>query len=222
MIKIAVVLTIIILSSVFYGVMIGHYHVFPYDLLKQSKIILNENLYEETTTTEFYEFNVSSLVDINDENDIKEKRSLLIQYIWKSTNFPTNSDLFYEKGINDSQYETFENLERIDKLTITMEHDVNSISYLFHSETPNGNLVIYHQGHKGDFIHGFETIQKLLINGYDVLAFSMPLTGMNNQPIVDLPNFGKIKLSTHNHLRLLESSHQVFFRTNYNFIELFG
>jgi len=32
----------------------------------------------------------------------------------------------------------------------------------------------------------------------------MPLLGMNNQPIVDIPNFGKIKLTTHNHLKFLE------------------
>ena len=34
----------------------------------------------------------------------------------------------------------------------------------------------------------------------------MPLLGMNNQPIVDIDNFGKIKFSTHKHLRFLESS----------------
>ena len=35
------------------------------------------------------------------------------------------------------------------------------------------------------------------------MAFSMPLLGMNNQPIVDLPRFGKIKLTKHDHLIFL-------------------
>ena len=36
-------------------------------------------------------------------------------------------------------------------------------------------------------------IQKSLDDGYPVLAFSMPLLGMNNQPIIESENFGKIK-----------------------------
>ena len=39
-----------------------------------------------------------------------------------------------------------------------------------------------------------------------VLCPSMPLLGMNNQPIVEVPNIGSIKLTSHEHLRFLESS----------------
>jgi len=34
----------------------------------------------------------------------------------------------------------------------------------------------------------------------------MPLLGMNDQPIVEVPNLGTIKLTSHEHLRFLESS----------------
>ena len=197
---------VLILGAFFYGAAIIEFQIFPYDSIKEIK---KKNLSKNTDLligSEIYEDDVSSLEKINDDEDIFYKQNLLIQYIWKNTELPTNSDLQLEKNIFDARYENFENLESIDKIFISMDYNVNSISYLFHSKTSNDNLVIYHQGHKGDFIHGSKTIQKLLINGYDVLAFSMPLTGMNNKPIVDLPNFGKIKLSTHNHLQLLESN----------------
>jgi len=196
---------ILMLSTFSYGVMVTELQIFPYDLFKDIKTkFFNKNI-NLSIQPELYEDDVSSLVKINNTSDILTKRTLLIQYVWKSSELSTSSVLQVENNIFDTKYVNFENLESIDKFSIIMENDVKSIPYLFHSETPNGNLVIYHQGHKGDFIHGSETIQKLLINGYDILAFSMPLLGMNNQPIVDLPNFGKIKLSIHNHLRLLES-----------------
>ena len=97
------------------------------------------------------------------------------------------------------------NIERIDKITMIMDYEINSIAYLFLAEESNENLVIYHQGHKGDFIIGKETIQFFLKQGYSVLALSMPLHGMNNQPIVSLQDHGNIKLSVHNQFFLLDS-----------------
>ena len=87
-----------------------------------------------------------------------------------------------------------------------MEYDVNSISYLFVPESNNNRLIIYHQGHAGDFYKGKDTIQFFLDEGFTVLAFSMPLLGMNNQPVVELPNIGTIKLTSHEHLRFIQSS----------------
>ena len=95
---------------------------------------------------------------------------------------------------------------RVDQLNIEMEYGVNSISYLFIPESSNNKLIIYHQGHGGDFYKGKETIQFFLNQDYTVLAFSMPLLGMNDQPIVEVPNLGTIKLTSHEHLRFLESS----------------
>ena len=87
-----------------------------------------------------------------------------------------------------------------------MEYDVNSISYLFVPESSNNKLVIYHQGHAGDFYKGKDIIQFFLDEGFTVLAFSMPLLGMNNQPVVEVPNIGTIKLTSHEHLRFIQSS----------------
>ena len=77
--------------------------------------------------------------------------------------------------------------------------------YLFLADNSNNKLIIYHQGHDGDFISGKESIVFLINEGYSVLALSMPLLGMNNQPIIDLNDFGKIKFTNHRHFHLLES-----------------
>ena len=87
-----------------------------------------------------------------------------------------------------------------------MEYGINSIAYLFLPENSNGKIIIYHQGHDGDFIIGKENINFFLNKNYAVLAFSMPLLGMNDQPIIDLERFGKIKFTSHNQFEFLESS----------------
>jgi hypothetical protein len=58
--------------------------------------------------------------------------------------------------------------------------DLSSIAYLIHPGSWNGALAIYHQGHRGDFRElGADTILGLLEADYQVLAFSMPMRGMN-------------------------------------------
>ena len=64
-----------------------------------------------------------------------------------------------------------------------MEYGIDSKAYLFLPKIQNENLIIYHQGHSGDFYNGKETIQYFLDNDFAVLAFSMPLTGQNSNPI---------------------------------------
>ena len=86
-----------------------------------------------------------------------------------------------------------------------MKYGINSISYLFIPEKSNGKLILYHQGHGGDFILGKRTIQFFLDQNFTVLALTMPLVGMNNQPIVEMEGFGKIKLISHEQLKLLET-----------------
>jgi len=154
-----------------------------------------------------YENNVSELIQIKDNNDISKLRNNLTNFIWKNNEFP-DSKLpdTVNVDISNFLYDDFLNLERIDQLNIEMEYGINSISYLFIPESSNNKLIIYHQGHGGDFYKGKETIQFFLEQNYSVLAFSMPLLGMNDQSIVEVPNIGTIKLTSHEHLRFLESS----------------
>ncbi len=201
----------ILLISIFifiYGVFVGTYEIFPYDLLDNLKsITLNEKSEIIDQNTHFQK-DVNSLIHIKTIDDISKLKNNLIDFIWSGDEFP-NSKLpnSVKTDISNSLYDDFVNLERIDQIDVVMDFGVNSISYLFVPESSNNKLIIYHQGHAGDFSKGKDTIQFFLKKNYTVLAFSMPLLGMNNQPILEIPNVGTIKLTSHEHLRFIESPH---------------
>tara|TARA_B100000029_G_C17532180_1_gene943655 strand:- start:432 stop:1556 length:1125 start_codon:yes stop_codon:yes gene_type:complete len=165
---------------------------------------INSDRNYETIDDFFYETDVDALINIQTISDIKEKQQKLIQFIWKddipNSNLPT-----IEKNFVDVRYENLSNLYQIHKYTVVMEYGVNSIAYLFIPQTTNNELVIYHQGHGGDFLKGYEMIDSLLQNNFSVIAFSMPLKGLNNNPSVDIPNLGKISLERHDNFQFLEN-----------------
>lgn len=198
--------SLLVVSVLFfsYGVLVGHYKIFPYEFLSDLKLNENKSA-EQDYSSQIYETNVDSLIHIHNESDASSKRDALIGYIWSEKGFPDKKlpdDI--QKSILDSRYDDLENLKSIDKITISMDKGVESIAYLFNPNKSQNTLIIYHQGHDGDFIKGKDTIQFFLNKGYPVLAFSMPLLGMNDQPIVDT-QFGRIKLITHDHFQLIES-----------------
>ena len=169
-----------------YGLLVGVYKIFPYEPLNSS-------------------FDV-----IKGESDVDEKKYHLIEFFW---NVESLDRVKYsgqlpqvEFDISDSRYDNFQNLKRIDKLTVEMEYGINSVSYLLVPEESNKKLILYHHGHDGDFILGKDTIQFFLERNFTVLAMTMPLIGMNNQPIVEIDGFGEMKLISHEQFRLLEKN----------------
>lgn len=188
--------------------MAGTFKYQPYGLINDLYDQLNldrpkENDYKGSL---YKEVDVKSLIKIQNESDIMDKRTKLIQYIWKQNEFPYDKmPSNIENNIVDENYADLQNLKTIDKITTSMENGVDSYAYLFLADTGNNKLVIYHQGHDGGFVLGKKTIQYFLNEGYSVLAFSMPLLGMNTQPVVDLPNLGKLRLETHDDLKFIES-----------------
>ena len=159
----------------------------------------------ETIDSIFYETDIDSLIQIESEEDIISKRVDLINFIWKNDKIDTTLSPLIEKNFYDGRYDDLDELNQINKYEIKMESGVNSIAYLFLPENPNNELVIYQQGHSGDFFNGYETINHLLKNNYSVIAFSLPLLGPNNQPLVDIPNLGTIQLKNHNNFKFLDS-----------------
>ncbi len=153
----------------------------------------------------FYETNVKELINIKTENDIQVKRNNLINHIWKGNGIPKESDFIIKENVIDERYADMTNLQRIHSYKTVMEYNVDSLSYLFIPKSSNNKLVIYHQGHGGDFVLGYSTIQKLLDKKFTVLTFSMPLKGQNSQPEVNIPNVGHIKLKNHDNFQILET-----------------
>jgi hypothetical protein len=141
---------------------------------------------------------------------VDEKKNHLIEFFW---NVESLDRVKYsgqlpqvDSDISDSRYDNFQNLKRIDKLTVEMEYGINSVSYLLVPEESNKKLILYHHGHDGDFILGKDTIQFFLERNFTVLAMTMPLIGMNNQPIVEIDGFGEMNLISHEQFRLLEKN----------------
>lgn len=185
------------------GLYVGVYETFPYEFLRDFKNEFDNNDIPIMTS---YVENVEPLIRINTIDEMNSTKNDLIFFLWKQNELPSSNPSIIEKNISDSRYSTLENLQSIDKQIVEMEYGINSISYLFQPKKDNGHLIIYVQGHLGDFYEGKSTIQYFLNKNYSVLAFSMPLLGMNSSPIIDHPTFGKIKFESHNQFELLEKN----------------
>ena len=190
-----------------YGLLVGVYNIFPYEPLNSSfDIIKGETPIENNQF--IIQSDLDSLIKINNELDVYEKKTYLTEFFWNVGSFDrvkySGQLPQVESDISDSRYDNFQNLKRIDKLTVEMEYGINSVSYLLVPEESNEKLILYHHGHDGGFILGKDTIQFFLERNFTVLAMTMPLVGMNDQPIVEIDGFGEMKLISHDQFRLLE------------------
>jgi len=224
---------IVLMGIIFiYGLSVGVYKIFPYEFLDSSlDVIKKEKAIEDNQF--IIQTDLDSLIKIDDKSDIDQKRNDLTKFFWNVGSLQHSDNITFrpqlpevESGISDSRYNNFQNLKRIDKLTVEMEYGINSVSYLFIPEKSNKKLILYHHGHDGDFLLGKDTIQFFLDRDFTVLAMTMPLVGMNNQPIVEIDGLGEMKLISHNQFKLLETNSfnpmKLFLdpiQTNLNFVE---
>ena len=187
-----------------FGIYVGITKIFPYNILNDLKDGL-EPTSSNIKTSVTPNFDAKSLISINEETDVYQKRQKLIQYIWKTDQLPQNVPTDITAKINDQRFENLDNLKEIHKISVEMKNGITSVVYLFHSDETNGKLIIYHQGHSGGFIKGKSTINEFLKNGYSVAAFSMPLIEKDSQPIIDITNIGPVKFQEHKQFSLLET-----------------
>lgn len=155
---------------------------------------------------------VSKITSIKTKKDVEDVRNNLIQFIFGKEGLPYGKlPTKITENYQDKRYEDIASLQSITKLVVTMDFGLDSKIYHFIPVSGNGRVVLYHQGHRGDFIQGKEVIGKLLDNGYSVVAFSMPVYGMNIQPIVNLPKLGLLKITDHDKMKFLQpaSGHPV-------------
>jgi hypothetical protein len=202
--RIIFLFAVMLFTVFFYGVSVGLYQIYPYQFFNLVKeVVLAENLRSQEDIVD--KVTVSSIINIENESDIQKKKEALNQLIWKTKSIPNSYPDVIDKNILDERFNDTNNLKQIDKFSIEMEHGLLSHVYLFLPENSNNQLIIYHQGHAGGFINGKTTINYFLKNGYTIAAFSMPLVGMNNQPIVNLEHLGPIKFTGHKQFPLLET-----------------
>ena len=201
---------IVLIGIIFiFGLTVGVYKIFPYEIFDSSADLIKKETHVENNQF-ITQTDLNSLVKIDKESSIDQKRNDLIEFFWNVGSLERvqhDGQLpEVESDISDSRYSNFQNLKQIDKLTIEMEHGINSVSYLLLPEKSNEKLILYHHGHDGDFLLGNDTIQFFLERDFTVLAMTMPLVGMNNQPIIEIDGFGEMHLISHNQLSLLEQN----------------
>jgi len=184
----------------------GTFELFPYEVYNKAKQIAFSEFDRNYPDKDahIYDTNPTELIKIKNENELFQKRDKLIQFIWKddliSERLPDN----ITKDFSSSDYDYISNLKQIDRIHVKMEYGLDSKVYHFIPKKANNSVILYHQGHSGDFLMGKNSIEYFVNNGFNVLAFAMPLYGKNTQPIVET-DFGKIKLINHNHLIFLET-----------------
>ena len=115
----------------FYGLSVGVYKIFPYELLDSSADVLSEQKTVENNQF-IKQANVGSLIKIDAKSDIDEKRKFLTEFFWGVGTLQRIVDKSplpdVESDISDSRYNNFQNLKRIDRLIVEMEYGVNSVS----------------------------------------------------------------------------------------------
>ncbi|MBW1642815.1 MAG: hypothetical protein JRJ76_08250 [Deltaproteobacteria bacterium] len=157
---------------------------------------------------------VQGLISVKTSKDLENKRKELIHFLWGNSGLPI-SKLPRKININfyDKRYKLLyeDSLEKIDHVLVEMEYNLQSNIYHFIPKLNNGRLVIFHQGHGGDFVKNIVLIDSLLKSGYSVAGFCMPLLGLNNKPKIRDPRFGLLKLTSHNHIKFLkpEKGHHI-------------
>jgi len=201
----------ILLLVMFYGLIAARFALPPYPLLNDGFNALLSKEYNGISGVnngaprDYTETDVAALVSIRQSQDVIKLRSDLSNFLWGSPKPPLilPATINVSKSFTDKRFQDIASLRNIEKITVSMEFELESHVYHFTPKEANNKVVLYHQGHWGGFYLGKKPIKELLDNGYSVVAFSMPLKGLNNQPTIQVPGIGDVKLVKHRHMRFL-------------------
>lgn len=205
-----IVLIFIFLISATYGLLVGVYRIFPFALLQNTKDRIENNFIDEDAELEkqYSQINLDDIVRVTPEN-IDSLRVKMNTIIFDSELLPnTFPDSISE--IEDPYFSDLDGLKKIEQFVINQTHEINSIGYIFHPKNPVNRLIVYHQGHGGDFSLGKKSIEYFVERGFTVYAFSMPTVGRNNHPIIQIDNLGELLLDDHEKFKFLKNPLQYF------------
>ena len=111
-----------------YGVLVGHYNFFPFDILSNTKNTISPQSESGPRIQIHQDFSqVDKLVSIKNPDDITIKKQNLTEFIWPDTGLPVNLPVEHNVNVSD-ELSNLENLERIDSFTVEMDYGMNSIS----------------------------------------------------------------------------------------------
>ena len=126
-------------------------------------------------------------ISLHTAYDISATRTELIRYIFASDTLP----------------DTLPQAEG-DRMKISMQNGFISHMSVYRPLTPNGALVIYHDGHDGYTVVDAIVIRRFVANGYTVWRLDLPCIGDNREPVmVDLPRIGRVPITQHEEMIFL-------------------
>lgn len=200
---VAVVLVLAFVGAAF----IGHRKLYPFTLLLRAKHyffwLLKPKRENEGEGHSF-------IIDIEDQEVVRQRRKDLIAYLWGASTLPIHRMPDVIEASQDNRYRRFSHLAKIEQWTVCMDFGIDSkILVLTPYKQAKSITVIYQQGHEGDIIHGAKVIRSLLSHGFPVVALAMPLLGRNSQPTVYLRRHGAVRLQDHDYLKLLDHEYGI-------------
>jgi len=210
------------LGGFVYGAMVGRFQLPPYKTIERlhERFLKSEEQKERERRAEarFWEVppdytlnDIPALISIRSAADAAAKRQRLVELIWQGRGYPREKlPASVETGVRDDNFAAMPNLKSIDKLVVEMDYGLNSVAYHFHPAEANNKLMIYHAGHAEDFVKVKHIIAFFVGRGFAVLAFAMPLNGMNSRPIIEVAGLGRMRLQSHTQFLYLDAPLRFF------------
>jgi|GEM_PF-3145547 len=161
-----------------------------------------DGLLEHVMATDY-----AQLIDLPDRATIDQRRRAMADYLFRGE--PAGMQRRPDTVERDVTFAPLADLKLagIDLLTVNMPWGVDSKVYLLRAVKPQSCLMIYQEGHRVSFLERKRFLRRMVDQGCDVLALSMPLTGgMNSRPLIDHPRVGRVQLNDPDDLQLLNST----------------
>jgi hypothetical protein len=186
------------------GLAVGAYQIPPFKTIAATKdFVLGREPEKKPPPPPSYDFTaeldltdevIASIVRPTNTDQLQRLRERLIQHIWRTSNLPYDEMPRETRSVQDARWQDMENLREVDDIVVEMKYSIESHVYHFIPKQRRNKLLLFHQGHLGDFIANKETISYYVEKGFDVLAFAMPLY-WRNKPAdhwIHTPHFGPI------------------------------
>ena len=109
---IIILMIIIALTFFSYGILVGNYSFFPFEQLKEFKILVS--IEDEIPKDQVLPLvDIESIIEIENNNYVEIKKVSLRNYIWKNSEYG-NSNISLDESVIDNRYSHLDNLKQID------------------------------------------------------------------------------------------------------------
>jgi dienelactone hydrolase len=148
--------------------------------------------------------NPERFLTIRTSADAQALRRRLNTFLWGRPALPVALPASVMEDVPDRRFTDMAGLARIDALSIALDFGLSSYVYHFLPTAPNGEVIVYHEGHGDDFSRSKRQIAAFIAEGYAVVGVNMPLAGRAPHPqITDQDTGARISIDTHDQFGLL-------------------